>query len=428
MTDEPLHKLGAVLRTAREAKGVDLARVERETKIRTRYLAALEEGDYRDLPGAVYTKGFLRNYGTYLELDPEYLVDLFRIETASTAVERPSLVPPPRPIARRRGRALVVTPGAIAAAILTVLVALFVVYVGAELVIFGRTPRLLISDPTGNLSGWQASEYTIRGSTEPNARVTVDGLRENPSTTADANGTFSILVKLAPGANVINLSAFDPVTKRDAPTQTVTIVVAAGASPSPGVAIALRSPADGATLNGPVPLAGGAGAGATIRVAAKLVSAAPSSFTILNLANQPVPLKLPVATPPAPTVLTTAADGTFAGSMSLPPGTWELTLSGAPATASLTRRVTVAPPAGLVGSVEVSSAASYLEVDQDGTPMAGTSGRVLAPGTRVDLTATRTLRLRAGNAAAVILTLNGVRIGPIGASGAVVEWEITRNG
>src|SRR5919201_434142 len=56
------------LAAARERKGVDLTRVERDTKIRARYLSALERGDYRDLPGAVYTKGFLRNYAIYLSV------------------------------------------------------------------------------------------------------------------------------------------------------------------------------------------------------------------------------------------------------------------------------------------------------------------------------------------------------------------------
>ena len=102
MTDEPTgHKLGEVLRAAREARGVDLARVERETKIRARYLTALETGDYRDLPGAVYTKGFLRNYGAYLGLDAEYLIDLYRLESSSTLSERVSVQPPPRPITAR---------------------------------------------------------------------------------------------------------------------------------------------------------------------------------------------------------------------------------------------------------------------------------------------------------------------------------------
>ena len=59
------------LLAARERKGVDLYRAERDTKIRARYLAALERGDYRELPGSVYTKGFLRNYALYLGLDPD---------------------------------------------------------------------------------------------------------------------------------------------------------------------------------------------------------------------------------------------------------------------------------------------------------------------------------------------------------------------
>ena len=50
---------------------MDLYRAERDTKIRARYLGALERGDYKELPGAVYTKGFLRNYALYLGLDPD---------------------------------------------------------------------------------------------------------------------------------------------------------------------------------------------------------------------------------------------------------------------------------------------------------------------------------------------------------------------
>jgi cytoskeletal protein RodZ len=80
VTDE-VHKLGEVLRAAREAKGVDLPRAERDTKIRERYLSALERGEYVELPGSVYTKGFLRNYGAYLGLDSEYLIDLYRLES-----------------------------------------------------------------------------------------------------------------------------------------------------------------------------------------------------------------------------------------------------------------------------------------------------------------------------------------------------------
>jgi hypothetical protein len=71
LASEPAPGLPERLLSARERKGVDLYRAERDTKIRARYLAALERGDYRELPGAVYTKGFLRNYALYLGLDPD---------------------------------------------------------------------------------------------------------------------------------------------------------------------------------------------------------------------------------------------------------------------------------------------------------------------------------------------------------------------
>ena len=60
---------------------MDLYRAERDTKIRARYLGALERGDYKELPGAVYTKGFLRNYALYLGLDPDDVLLQWRKRT-----------------------------------------------------------------------------------------------------------------------------------------------------------------------------------------------------------------------------------------------------------------------------------------------------------------------------------------------------------
>jgi cytoskeletal protein RodZ len=232
VTNRDLTKLGEVLRTAREAKFIDLTRVERDTKIRVRYLSALERGDYRDLPEAIYTKGFLRNYGLYLGLDPEYLVDLYRLELGS-AVDRPAVPVPPRPIAARQGRSLVVTSGALVAVILTVLVVAFVVYLVGEFVTFARTPDLRVSDPAGDVASYSGMEYTIRGVTEPNSTITTEGLRQNPTTSADAHGAFSVTVGLVPGANVITLVARDPLTGRDSAAVRRTINVVVDASPTP---------------------------------------------------------------------------------------------------------------------------------------------------------------------------------------------------
>src|SRR5918999_3940711 len=96
----PAPTVGEMLQVARERKGVDLFRAERDTKIRARHLAALETDDYDELPGAVYTKGFLRNYADYLDLDPDDIIARWREQAGTTprTVERPVMEAPPRPI------------------------------------------------------------------------------------------------------------------------------------------------------------------------------------------------------------------------------------------------------------------------------------------------------------------------------------------
>lgn len=64
-------ELGDRLRRAREARGLSLDQVEEITKIRRRYLEALEEEDFGQLPGEVFVRGFLRNYAVALGLDAE---------------------------------------------------------------------------------------------------------------------------------------------------------------------------------------------------------------------------------------------------------------------------------------------------------------------------------------------------------------------
>lgn len=67
--------IGEQLRAAREARGLTLQDIERTTRIRAKYLQALEEEDFEALPGAVYVRGFLKAYARELGLDPEPLLD-----------------------------------------------------------------------------------------------------------------------------------------------------------------------------------------------------------------------------------------------------------------------------------------------------------------------------------------------------------------
>jgi len=73
-----MESLGTKLRTAREAKDLDYDQVSKDTKIAVRYLQALENEDFSGFPGEAYLTGFLRNYGTYLDLDVQELLGLYR--------------------------------------------------------------------------------------------------------------------------------------------------------------------------------------------------------------------------------------------------------------------------------------------------------------------------------------------------------------
>jgi hypothetical protein len=83
-------RIGNALKEARRRAGLDVRTVEQRTKIRTRYLRALESEDWGVLPGHAYVKGFLRTYANLLGLDGEALVDQYR-----RSVEGPQASPVP---------------------------------------------------------------------------------------------------------------------------------------------------------------------------------------------------------------------------------------------------------------------------------------------------------------------------------------------
>ncbi len=94
-----MFEIGNSLREARLRQGLDLARVEDDTKIRAKYLQALEDERFEILPSETYVKGFLRTYAEYLGLDGQLYVDEYNSRFASA--EEPLLAVPP---ARRRRR------------------------------------------------------------------------------------------------------------------------------------------------------------------------------------------------------------------------------------------------------------------------------------------------------------------------------------
>lgn len=116
-------EIGATLREARLRAGADITDVELATKIRAKYLRALENEEWDLLPGPTFVKSFLRTYAEYLGLDGRLLVEEFRHRKESPAAgELPPLRPSRRSDRDRPRRQAPISPRAVAIAILVLAV------------------------------------------------------------------------------------------------------------------------------------------------------------------------------------------------------------------------------------------------------------------------------------------------------------------
>ena len=82
--------VGDTLRRERERQKLSVKDIEQGTSIRALYIEAIENGEYDKLPGTVYAKGFIKNYGNFLKIDGEALSRQFTEEISPPAPAVPS--------------------------------------------------------------------------------------------------------------------------------------------------------------------------------------------------------------------------------------------------------------------------------------------------------------------------------------------------
>lgn len=93
--------LGDTFRTTRMAAGVSVEQVESDLRIKAKYIEAIEDGDTVALPSKAYTDGFLRNYATYLGMDPADAVRRFAAEQGLSAPKGRAMPTAPMPKAQK---------------------------------------------------------------------------------------------------------------------------------------------------------------------------------------------------------------------------------------------------------------------------------------------------------------------------------------
>jgi len=390
-------RLGEILRQQRERKGITLEQAAEDTRIREKFITALETGDHRALPGAVYTKGFLRNYADYLDLDSTELVALYAAERMTTP-EPLRRFEPMRPVMRS---GVFISPTILVPAVVLAAVVLFVGYLSYQFASFATPPRIEVVEPPSDAIATK-TDFTVRGRTVPEGRVTVR-VYPGPDTFPDirpaADGTFAVTVQLRPGPNHIEVQVIDTAGKVSLLQRAVRLEAVAQATPKSGAEqppqVVVEQPGQLAVItNSAVAVTGRADRG----VAAVTVN------------GTPVPM---------------GADGRFSTTIDYPAGTHAIRVvarNAGGAEIIETRTVTVAFTAAVV-TVKVQEGSAWLLAIVDGAQAPGT-GRVVAAGTTQTFRG-RQVTIRTGNAAATQIVYNGQLVGALGTPGQVVELTFT---
>ena len=419
---DPVPSLPERLYAARERKGVDLYRAERDTKIRARYLGALERGEYRELPGAVYTKGFLRNYALYLGLDPDDVLMQWRTERGGAKDVAPSIVVR-RPITVPR-QGLTFSPRLVVFAVLTAVIVAFGAYLAVQVLRFAKPPTIALTQPATQVIDvdGSTSTYTLRGLTLPGATVSIATPGRDPYlVTATSDGTWATSVDLRRGRNQFDVSAVDPATGKRS-EETIRLFISVPFLVIEAPTLIVEQPADGASFeNGAIAVAGRAMNATSVVVGA----------TYLGSSGPPsAPGEATSAPPPVPASVTVkvASDGTFSTPYELTAGRWSLAVSASSPggrTAAPPRTVTVTVKSkGVTLGVAIKGGRAWIKVWVDGKidPGVGTAGSVIADGKTLTFTGKDSIEVRSGSSGVTYFTLGGTFIGTLGRPGVPETW------
>lgn len=159
--------VGELLKKARLEKKIEISEVERETKIKSAFIKALEESEYTKLPSYTYARGFLANYTQFLGLETEKVLALFRREYDTR--EEDKLLPTGLnnfPTKRIRMT--------LAAMLLLILFLGFLFYFFFQYKGFLGSPNLQLSRPHDN-EIIKSELVKISGRTDPDAQLMING-------------------------------------------------------------------------------------------------------------------------------------------------------------------------------------------------------------------------------------------------------------
>lgn len=189
--------VGEILSRARISKKLTFEQIEKTTKIRSKFLAALEKNEFSKLPPGTFTKGLIKNYAAFLGLSKEEIMAFYRRQVDE---ERAKVIPESR--SRESLKRFHLTPQIFTIISIGFLLACFFGYLIFSYFKFAGNPSLVVDRPKNNIVV-TADKIEVSGKLDPEASLVVNN---EPVLTND-NGNFKVEVPLELGLNTLTITA-----------------------------------------------------------------------------------------------------------------------------------------------------------------------------------------------------------------------------
>ncbi len=201
-------------RKARLEKELSIKDVELETKIPIKYIEVLESGRYKELPGDIYAKAWIKLYAKLLDLPIRELLEDFKVEKAiSEKITELGTISKPK---KSFFLANIVWPRVLKVFFVSLVVMVLLGYLGWSVKNIISAPEVTIYQPSNNFKTSESSVDVV-GKTKSEVQLSING----ELVLLDEEGNFSKTVNLVTGLNNLEISA----KKKHSKTNNIELII-----------------------------------------------------------------------------------------------------------------------------------------------------------------------------------------------------------
>lgn len=199
-----MRTIGQIVKEERLKKGFTLVQVEAATKIRTKFLAAIEADDFKTIPASPYIQGFVKNYSDFLGLPTTTIMALLRRQLKEQERQNRALIEEPLTESGWK-----ITPNKVIFTAVVVLVGTLLTYFFSQYRALHASPPLTVESPAAD-KVTKDETLAVFGKTDHDATLTIN---KEPVLVKD-DGMFYKDIVLTVGTNTLIIEATSRVKEK----------------------------------------------------------------------------------------------------------------------------------------------------------------------------------------------------------------------